>query len=236
MQGNNLENISIPSGVLSVKVKNKEGKLIEEKILGKNLIVNNAKLIMAHLIGQDTTATGSVPLTNIQGFNPTSSNGGIAGGINVTTDDLNGKTADNFRPVYFGFGTGTDTTAVTNAGLSKLITKAGYEATDSSHAVNSASDCFYGGPAGQTNPAVIEYLPSTGGVDHATVKISVSMPTTEGQSSGGSTVYTEFGLFTDFFLSDGSSGPWPMMFSRKTFAGITKTQDVSLVFVWVIRF
>lgn len=240
MQNNNFEKISIPSGILSVKIKDKTGKLIEEKTLGKNLIVNNAKLIMAHLIGQDTTATGSTNLNGIQAFNPTLSNGtgGLAGGINVTADDLNGKTADNFRPVYFGFGAGTDVTDVTNAGLANLIAKNGVAANTTGAGVSSASDCFYGGPSGQTNPAVIEYLTSTEGIDHATVKISVTMPTTEGQPNGGSMTYTEFGLFSDFFISDNSSvpGPWPIMFARKTFAGITKTQDVSLVFVWVIRF
>jgi len=231
----NSEKLSIPSGVLSVLIKNKEGKLIEEKILGKNLIVNNAKLIMSHLIGQDVTLTGSNALDGIAGFNPTTS--GLNGGISITPDILNANanTPDKFRPVYFGFGTGTTGTSVTDAGLENLIGKDGTDPSGTTP--TTAEDYFYGGPSGSTNPAVIEYLPSAGtpAIDHATVKISVNMPTTQGQSTGSSIAYTEFGLFTDFIAPD-NSVKFPLMFARKTFAPITKTQDVSLVFVWAIRF
>lgn len=225
-------------GRLSVRIK-KKGEVVEEKDLGKNLVVNNAKFVMTYMLGQQPTTVVS---EKIKGFDPRNSdptNGGLDGGAPITT--FNDSVA-NLRPLFMAFGTNTINTqqgpvhgpapSLEHKGLFYPINKLGHGPLIS----NSVQSYFYGGQ----NDTIIQYLTNNDGVPNAWIRFIVTMRTNEGQPPGLNTMtYREAGLFTGMCvrLTDNQGTVMcPIMIARKTFPDITKTPELELQWIWEIRF
>lgn len=235
------DEIKKPQGSLSIKTTNVKTGKVETKDLGNNLVVNSAKAVMTHLVAQ-ASSTGSSNLSNVVAYDPrikTASGGGIAGGVNIAASSFN-PTAAQLKLQYMAFGTndisgdGGVSTAVDQYGLHNAVSKSGYTTESQSDLI--VSNFFYGGTA-----TVYQYLASTGSspVDNATIRIVTRMATTEGQPAGGSITYNEAGLFTGLFEDAvylSTTAQTPLMFARKTFADIVKTEDLELEFVWELRY
>lgn len=230
-------------GNLHVNTYDKKGKLLGQKDLGENLATNCSKMVMTHLIAQSASnAVGN--MNNILAFEPRiwdSGTGGLGGGVTVNGSTFN-PTAAQLKISRMAFGKNlTDDEVTTGAnpdveqyGLFNAVSKSGYSAESGSD--YTVVNYFYGGTT-----TVYQFLRTTGGeVEDGIIRIIVRMATTEGQAGTGQIEYREAGLFTTLFLSNpatnGGTQQIPFMFARKTFAPITKTNDLELEFVWELRF
>jgi hypothetical protein len=230
-------------GRLSCNFFDKKGNLLEQRELGKNLVVNNAKLVLAHLMGQ--TPTTSV-INGVQAFDPRISSpsvGRLNGGVPIVDAGWN-PTPTQLAPLYMAFGSnlsGTETGAnpgITQKGLFNAISKTGKESGLGS--TETIASYLYGGKEGD-NSFVIQYLPNADGVSDSWVRFITRIKTYQGQlaANGSQQEYREAGLFTTPFVTSTQVSPYevaPIMIARKTFPTITKTYELELEFVWELRF
>jgi len=235
-----------PRGYLKVNIIDAKTKKVKEvRNLGENLVVNNVKLVMTHLLAQAPSQEGGT-LQNIKAYDPripAADGGGIEGGVPIDGSSFN-PTPDQLKLTYMAFGTNKiDATDgpnpdVAQYGLYNAVSKNGY--TVESQQDFTVANFFYGGET-----TVYQYLRSQASapedeVSDGIIRIVVRMTTTEGQPAGGQIEYKEAGLFTTLFYphvaTNGGEQNVPLMFARKTFSTITKTESLELEFVWEIRF